>query len=120
MDLVRDLLDKRVLDRKGVTLGRVDGIVLELREGRPPVVAAIESGLPTLARRLHRALVYFAEALERAAGTSDGSPVRIPCSRISEVGTDVTLDLEASETSALAWEDWVRRHVVGRIPGSGA
>jgi sporulation protein YlmC with PRC-barrel domain len=120
MDLVRDLLDKRVLDRKGVSLGRVDGIVLELREGRRPVVAAIECGLPTLLRRLHRALVHFAEALERAAGTSDGSPVRIACAKITEVGTDVTVDLEAKETGALAWEDWVRRHVIGRIPGSGA
>jgi sporulation protein YlmC with PRC-barrel domain len=119
MDLVRDMLDKRILDRKGVSLGRVDGIVLEVRAGRRPVVAAIESGLPTLARRLHRVLVYFAEALERAAGTSDGSPLRIPCSKVSEVGTDVTVDLEARETGAFAWEDWVRRTVIGRIPGSG-
>ncbi len=119
MELIRDMLDKRVLDRKGVSLGRVDGIVLELREGRRPVVAAIESGLPTLARRLHRVLVYFAEALERAAGVGDGSPVRIPCSRISDIGSDVTVELDAADTGALAWEDWVRRRVVGRIPGSG-
>ena len=120
MDLVRDLLDKRMLDPRGVSLGRVDGIVLELREGRRPVVAAVESGLPTLARRLHRALAYFAEALERAAGTSDGSPVRVPSSKVREVGTDVTVDLEARETAALAWEEWVRRNIIGRIPGSRA
>jgi sporulation protein YlmC with PRC-barrel domain len=120
MDLVRDLLDKRLLDRRGESLGRVDGLVLEVREGRRPVVATIEIGLPTLARRLHRALVPFAEALARAAGVGDGSPVRIPCSKISEVGTDVTLDVDARDTGARAWEDWVRHNVIRRIPGSGA
>jgi hypothetical protein len=33
---------------------------------------------------------------------------------------DVKVDLEAERTPALAWEHWIRRHIIGRIPGSGA
>ena len=33
MDLVRDLLDKLVVDRNGREMGRVDGIVLDHRDG---------------------------------------------------------------------------------------
>ena len=36
MHLVRDLLDKRVVDRDGVPVGRVDGLLMEVREGEPP------------------------------------------------------------------------------------
>ena len=38
MDLVCNLLDKRVVDRNGRAMGRVDGIALEQRPGQPPRV----------------------------------------------------------------------------------
>jgi hypothetical protein len=41
-------------------------------------------------------------------------------SKVIEVGIDVRLDLAAADTEALAWEEWVGRHVIRRIPGSGA
>ena len=41
MDLVRDLLDRQLTDRSGRNLGRVDGVVLELRANRPPRVRLI-------------------------------------------------------------------------------
>ena len=52
MDLVRDVLDKQLVDRHGTKMGRVDGIVVELRPGRPPEVIALETGPLTLARRI--------------------------------------------------------------------
>jgi sporulation protein YlmC with PRC-barrel domain len=36
MDLVRDLLDKKVVDRNGREMGRVDGIVISIRAGAAP------------------------------------------------------------------------------------
>ena len=54
MDLARDLLDKLLVDRNQRPLGRVEGIVLELRADRPAAGrAAMEVGLVTAARRLH-------------------------------------------------------------------
>jgi sporulation protein YlmC with PRC-barrel domain len=117
VDLVRDLLDKQVKDRRGRKLGKVDGVVLETREGEPPRVAFIEIGSVTLARRIGPRCARWVQAFEVAAGISDGEPVRIPFSRIDEVGIEVTADVDATETAAWAWERWLRRHVVERIPG---
>ena len=38
--IVHDLLDKPVLDEERRNVGRVDGVVLELRRGAPPLVTA--------------------------------------------------------------------------------
>src|SRR5690242_3753919 len=53
MDIVREVLDKQVLDRHQRKMGRVDGIILEIRDGAPPRLLALEVGGITLARRLH-------------------------------------------------------------------
>jgi hypothetical protein len=42
----------------------------------------------------------------------------VPWSKVLKIGVDVKVDLEAERTSALAWEHWVRRHILGRIPGA--
>ncbi len=41
--LVADFLDEQLVDRKGEPAGRVDGIVIELREDRPPRVVCVEA-----------------------------------------------------------------------------
>jgi sporulation protein YlmC with PRC-barrel domain len=56
MDLVRDLLDQPVVDRNGRPMGRVDGIVLDLRADAPPRVVSIAIGPAVLGERLHRAI----------------------------------------------------------------
>jgi sporulation protein YlmC with PRC-barrel domain len=120
MDLVRDLLDKQVLDREGRKMGKVDGIVLELRKDMPPRVAFVEIGPVTLARRFGPALGRLMKAMDAGLGVGDGSSLRIPLSKVGEVGIDVRVDLEADKTRVWAWEEWLRRHVVGRIPGAGS
>ena len=120
MDLVRDVLDKQVLDRRGRKMGKVDGIVLELRDDGPPRVACIEIGLAVLVRRLIHVGGDLVALVERRLGIRGGDPVRVPAAKIREAGIDVHLDLDASETEALAWEEWLGKHVVRRIPGSGA
>jgi hypothetical protein len=78
MDLVRDLLDTRVVDRNGRDMGRVDRIVLQLRAGQPPRVAAIEIGPSALFERLSPVLGCFTRALEWAFGLVEKRPLRIP------------------------------------------
>ena len=60
MDLVHDLLDKKVVDRNGREMGRVDSIVLDIRAGAPPRVAALEIGPRVLASRISPKGVRFA------------------------------------------------------------
>lgn len=118
VDLIRDVLDNQIVDRDGKKMGKVDGVVVELREGQPPRLAYLEVGGPTLMRRLHPRFGRWAETLGRKLGITGGKPFRIPWSQVRDIGIDVKVDLDADETPALAWEHWMREHIVERIPGA--
>ena len=117
MDLARDVLDKRVVDRNGRDMGRVDRVVLRVCPGQPPAVAGIEIGPSALARRLGRVPGCVAEALECAFGVNDGRPVRLPVSEILDVDTHVHVSVAVGETAAVVVEQRLRRWI-GSLPGS--
>lgn len=48
MDVIRDVLDNQLVDRHQRKMGKVDGIVIELREHQPPRLAYLETGATTL------------------------------------------------------------------------
>ena len=117
--ILKDVLDNQLVDRRGRNMGKVDGIVIELREGKPPRLAYIEVGASVLARRLHPRLGEWALALQRKlTKEQDAMPFRIAWSKVRDIGIDVEVDLNAEETEALALEHWLRKHVIGRIPGA--
>ena len=116
MDLIRDVLDNQLVDRNGRKMGKVDGIVVELRDGEPPRLVYIETGLPTLARRLHPRLASWIGALERKWGAKRGESYRIPWSKVCDVGINVDVNLDAEAMPALAYELWLR-DAIARIPG---
>jgi hypothetical protein len=120
VDLVRDVLDNQLIDRRKEKMGKVDGLLLELREGKPPRVAAIEVGVITLARRIHPRLAAPLTRLRRRRGFSWLRSFRIPWSRVLEVGIDVQVDLDAERTPARATERCVKEKLIGRIPGAGS
>src|SRR5215212_9904964 len=117
MDLVRDLLDKNVVDRNGREMGRVDSIVLVVGTEKPPCVSAIEVGPAVLADRIGPALGRWVSGLERALGVDEGRPLRIPFAQILDARDHVKVDLAFSETSAATVEQRLRRWV-SSIPGS--
>ena len=117
MDLIREILDKQVVDRRGASMGKVDGIVLEMRADGPPRVAFLEIGPSALAHRFHPLLGRWMEALAEHFGLGDGV-LEVAASKVVEWQVDVKLDVDARETTARAWEDWLARHVIGKIPGS--
>jgi sporulation protein YlmC with PRC-barrel domain len=117
MDLIRDVLDNQLVDRNQRKMGRVDGIVAELREGQPPRLAYITVGVPVLARRLHPRLASWVTAFQQKWGARNSEPLRVPWSQVRDVGIDVEVDLDVEATSALAYEQWLREQVIGRIPG---
>jgi sporulation protein YlmC with PRC-barrel domain len=121
MDLIRDLLDAQLVDRKGRNVGRVDGIVLELRANRAPRVAAMELGAVTLARRLPGPLARWAQALIARISPVSTDPIRIPLTAFRDIGVDIELDVDASrDAELLRGERWLASHIVERIPGGGA
>ena len=117
MNLIRDCLDKRVDDHSKRRLGRVDGIVLEIEPGRPPRVAYVELGLKTLMNRLSTRLgTAIANLME--SRHIESAPYRIPWGKIKVGLNEVRADVEAEKTPALEWELWLRKKVIGRIPGA--
>ncbi|HEY9641792.1 MAG TPA: hypothetical protein V6C57_14990 [Coleofasciculaceae cyanobacterium] len=117
MDVIRDVLDNQVVDRNQRKMGKVDGIIVELRDGQPPRLAYLEIGATTLAHRLHPRLQRWVAALESKWGAKRSEPFRIPWSQVRDIGIDVDVDVEAEHTPALAYEIWLRDHVTRRIPG---
>lgn len=111
MDLIRDLLDKEVVDRHGREMGRVDRIVVELRDGQPPRVAAIEIGPSALGTRLHPRLGRSVAAIELALGLSEPRPMRIDFADVIDVHDHVRVDCAAGETSPTEMERRLRRWV---------
>ena len=108
MDLVRDLLDKEVVDRHGREVGRVDSIVIEVRSMAPPRVTAIELGPDVLAHRVRPVFGRWMAALEHAFGIDDGRPLRIPFSDILDIGDRVKIDRAVGETAAATLERKLR------------
>jgi hypothetical protein len=117
-DVIRDILDKQLIDGHGRRIGKVDGLVLEWRDDAPPRLAYIEVGAMTLGRRLHPRFERWAAALERWLGIGNGKPYRVPFAKVRETGLTVEVDLDVKRTPIQAWQRWVREHVIKRIPGA--
>jgi sporulation protein YlmC with PRC-barrel domain len=118
MDLARDCLDSQLVDLNCRHMGRVDGIIIEIEEGKPPRVAFVESGVVTQAARLHPRLGRLVARLAKRFGVAESDPYRIPWSEVTPTGVNVTVGVEAEQTPAFAWEKWLRAKIIGRIPGA--
>lgn len=119
MDLVRDVLDKSVVDRQGQPMGRVDDVVLRVNDGAPPEVVGLDIGPVVVAARLARRMGAWAAALERTARLPSGRPVRIGVAMVARVAEHVQLTLDASETAAGAVEARLRRLLGAAVPPIG-
>jgi sporulation protein YlmC with PRC-barrel domain len=111
MDLVRDMLDKKVVDRHGRDMGRVDSIILRVDAAKPPSVLAIELGPAVLAARVKPLWGRWVAALEHGFGVSEGRPLRIPLEDVLDVHDHVKIDVAFAETPAATIEQRLRRWV---------
>jgi sporulation protein YlmC with PRC-barrel domain len=114
LQLARDVLDKEILDRAGFKAGKVDDIVLELRDGDLPLVRALvtqESLANQLGGRMGRMLSHITRLL---LGTSiNPVPIEIEWSRITRIDVTVHVDLDRDReglqrTERFVWEQWIR------------
>jgi len=118
MQLGQALLDQQVVDRNGQLMGKVDGIVLEVRAGKPPRVARLIIGGGTAAHRVHPRWGAWLLRWRRRWGPANDRPYEIPWSAVRKIGVDVKVDVAAEDTPAFSWEHWVRDRIIGRIPGA--
>lgn len=118
LDLIRDVLDKQLVDSDDTKMGRVDGIVLTIDDGAPRI-DHFELGFSVLARRLHPRVEQWLQSLRRWSPRRSARQI-VPWSAVHEINVhEIRLDLKAIETPAFDWERWLRRHIVSKIPGSG-
>src|SRR5215217_3612166 len=100
MDLVRDMLDKKVVDRNGREMGRVDSIILCVDAAEPPSLEGIELGPAVLAARLRPLFGRWIAALEHGFGVDTGRPLRIPFTDVLHVHSVIKIDVAFGETPA--------------------
>jgi sporulation protein YlmC with PRC-barrel domain len=117
MDVVHDVLDKPVVDRNGREMGRVDGIVLDVRENAPPRLAEVLIGASVLGYRVNPALGRWVHALEYGLGIGEERPIRIGFSHVDAITEKVKVDLAVGETGANTLENRLRTWLL-KIPGS--
>lgn len=116
MKLANDVLDKLLLDRDQRKAGRVDGLILELRDDAPPRVAAIECGFAVSAARVSERWSRFAVAVGKRLGVRKTPRYRIPWEKVLDAGFDIEIDVDAAEAPLLAWETWLRRRILSKLP----
>lgn len=120
MHLIRDVLDKQLVDRQDCNMGRASGLIVHVGATTQPRVTHIVIGGPALWMRIHPSLGKLSTKLARLWGPKRKEPVTIPWSRVKTVGKDLKLDVDAKESGALDWELWIARHIIERIPGGGS
>jgi hypothetical protein len=116
--LVSDYLDSQLLDRHGHPVGRIDGIVASFESGRQPRIIAVEVGSITLARRMSVKIGRWAERLSLRWGKMRPNPYCIPWSDLEADGLNYRVDVDPHSMPTLAWEHWLRKHVISRMPGA--
>jgi hypothetical protein len=111
LDAQLHLLDRQVLDVVGEPVTAVDDIEISGLEFGDPIVADRPPAL--------RSLVSRRVLLTRLFGgrPPDSRLARIDWSHVSDVGVVISLGIHAEELDITWGEQWLRQHVIGRIPG---
>jgi len=118
--LAYEVLDAQLIDEQENKCGRADEVVLEVRDGEPPRVAAILVGGPARAERVGRWQVWLGRVLRRIGRVSEGGVSRIPFDKVQMIAEAVQVEVKAEELEAMRTELWLRKHVICRIPGADA
>ena len=119
LDLAHDVLDAQLIDRHKRKIGRVDSLVLVLRDDGPPRVGTILVGGPVRARRIGRWMTLVSRALRAVGRVRREGVTRIPFDAVRCIGDTIQVDVDGDTLEAKHVEDWLAEHVVCHIPGSG-
>ena len=117
MNIVRDILDKQVVDRDGRPMGRCDSVTITFNSDGPPRLTAVVIGTVPLGNRLAPRIGRWMAAFERWIGTSHARPVAVPFEHIRRQGLSLVADVQARDTAAMVVEQTLQRWLA-RIPGS--
>jgi sporulation protein YlmC with PRC-barrel domain len=113
-----ELLDRQIVDLAGEPIGKVDDVELTVVDGVPHV-AALLSGPQALGRRMGGRLgTWISGVAGRVHPHENPDPLRIPWDLVASHDSAVKLTVRRELLAEPLLEQWLRDHVVGRIPGS--
>jgi len=120
VEIIRDLLDKQLVDADETKMGRADGIAIEVDGDKQPRIDHLELGFTVLSRRLGRHAEEWFEAIRKRWSVRKSARQIAPWSKVIDATSyEIKLDVKAMETPAFDWERWLRDRIVSKIPGSG-
>lgn len=92
----------------------------ELDASGRPVVVAILVGPRALGPRLGGRLGRWLAAIASRLATPEQATVpRIDFAQVTDIGSAITVARTSEELAIAPLEQWLDRHVISRIPGSG-
>jgi sporulation protein YlmC with PRC-barrel domain len=114
-----DLLDRQILDRDGLPVGKVDEVEFEADDQGGPYLSALLVGPQALGPRIGGWLGRLMAGAARRLGTGRSGPLRIPYELVREVDCAVQLTVRKDLLREPELESWLRGHLIARIPGAG-
>jgi sporulation protein YlmC with PRC-barrel domain len=118
MDVGFDLLDRQIVDRYGLDVGKVDDVEFGMDDDGMPYLAALLVGPQALGPRIGGWLGRVVASAARRMRMDPGGPLRIPYDVVGSVGPAVELTVSRDLLVEPELEHWLREHLIARIPGS--
>ena len=118
LHLSHDVIDAQLVDRHQEKIGRVDELLLELEDGKPPRVATIVIGGAARARRVGRWMVACHRAVHALFGQREEHESRVQFEAVRCIADTIELDVEADMLDSMHLEQWLATHIICRIPGA--
>jgi hypothetical protein len=113
VDLIRDVLDKQLLDRHGVKFSKVDGLTAIWEPNQQPRVAFVELGAVVLARRVGVRTERWISRLLSVRGSPEA--VQIPWECITDIGVDIEVAVDSKRLDLAGWRGWLRENVLSKV-----
>ncbi|WP_157508921.1 hypothetical protein [Luteipulveratus halotolerans] len=115
------LLDHQLVGPEGWLIGKVDDLLLRTDDGGRLHVIAVISGPGALARRYPGLLgQWWGAVWRRFSAPPTPRPAVVPLTEVTGLGSDVRVTQAARDVllDSFGLENWLRDHVVSRIPGA--
>jgi sporulation protein YlmC with PRC-barrel domain len=113
------LLDRQILDRDGLEVGKVDEVELIVDEHGTPRLTALLVGPQVLGPRISGWLGRLVTGAASRLGSDRSGPLRIPYDLVRSVGPAIELSVRRDLLREPELETWLRERLIARIPGNG-
>jgi len=118
VQLSHEVIDTQLVDRHQEKIGRVDELLIELEDGKPPRVATIVIGGAARARRVGRWMLACHRAVHALFGQREEHASHIPFGAVRCIADTIEIDVDGDTLDSMHLEHWLATHVICPIPGA--